>query len=971
MKPFLEYVANDIIGKFGTDLSSAAVVFPNKRASLFLNTHLAKAAGRPIWAPSYLTISDLFKKHSQLSVADNIKLVCDLYKSFVECTGTDETFDHFYGWGQVLLSDFDDIDKNLADPQKVFANIQNYHELDDVSYLTPEQVEAIQRFFKNFSQDHNTELKKRFLTLWSHFYDIYVSFNDRLRVQGLAYEGSLYRNVAGDGSLQFEFDRYIFVGFNMLHEVERQLFKRLAGEGKAKFYWDIDKYYMPQRNSDGNEAGHYISSYIADFPNELDSTSDEIYDNFTKGKHITYVASATDNIQARYVGEWLQGQGRIADGRKTAIVLCDEGLLKAVVHSFPDNLEKVNVTTGYPLAQSPFSSLLANLINLQVMGYSKSQDRFRLRYVNAVLRHPYMRLVSPRYGELLQALNGEAKVYHPERSQLSADGGTAILFCNLDSDFPGATYAGQLSAWIMKVLECIANNSGAEPDPFFRESLFRTYTIMGRISGLIAAGDLAIDHITLQRLIRQVVQSTSVPFHGEPAEGLQVMGILETRNLDFDHLLVLSCNEGNMPKGEGDTSFIPYSIRKAFGLTTVDNKVAIYSYYFYRLLQRATDVTIMYNNSVGNRGTGEMSRFMLQMMVESGLDVARESLRAGLHPAFSEPQPVAKSEAVVRKLRARFGKADGNDTDGKPLLTPSAINKYMRCQLQFFYNYVCDIKEAHDDDEMDNRTFGNVFHAAAQAIYENALGSGGTITRQAIEALLEDGSAIGRIVDDTFKKEVFKAPADNGQRKPEYNGLQLINREVIVTYLRRLLEIDRRLAPFKILGLESDVCEDFTVGEGPGAFTTTIGGRVDRIDMTATGGKGRIRIVDYKTGGRKPDSLPDIESVFDPSKVKSHSDYYLQAILYSMIASRDRRLGRGGNAVSPALLFIQHAVGDDYDPTLCFGKTPITDVNEACAGFDAMLRDKVNEMFDPALAFTPTDDDDICRTCPYLQVCWG
>ena len=150
MKPFLEYVANDIISKFGTDLSSTAVVFPNKRASLFLNTHLAKAARRPIWAPSYLTISDLFKKHSQLSVADNIKLVCDLYKSFVECTGTDETFDHFYGWGQVLLSDFDDIDKNLADPQKVFANIQNYHELDDVSYLTPEQVEAIQRFFKNF-----------------------------------------------------------------------------------------------------------------------------------------------------------------------------------------------------------------------------------------------------------------------------------------------------------------------------------------------------------------------------------------------------------------------------------------------------------------------------------------------------------------------------------------------------------------------------------------------------------------------------------------------------------------------------------------------------------------------------------------------------------------------------------------------------------------------------------------------------
>ena len=259
-----------------------------------------------------------------------------------------------------------------------------------------------------------------------------------------------------------------------------------------------------------------------------------------------------------------------------------------------------------------------------------------------------------------------------ERSLLSADGGTAILFCNLDSDFPGATYAGQLSAWIMKVLECIANNSGAEPDPFFRESLFRTYTIMGRISGLIAAGDLAIDHVTLQRLIRQVVQSTSVPFHGEPAEGLQVMGILETRNLDFDHVLILSCNEGNMPKGVNDSSFIPYSIRKAYGLTTVDNKVAVYAYYFYNLIQRAADVTIAYNSSTDGSSTGEMSRFMLQLMIEGGYRVRRVSLQTGLHLKSARIEEIPKNEKIMAAL------------DAVTAVSPTAVNRYMRCPLQFF-----------------------------------------------------------------------------------------------------------------------------------------------------------------------------------------------------------------------------------------------------------------------------------------------
>lgn len=244
-KTFLEYVAEDIISKYGTDLSRIAVVFPNKRAALFLNEHLARLAGQPVWSPAYITISDLFRQHTDLKTADPIKLICDIHKSFTKCTGIDETLDHFYGWGQLLLADFDDIDKNMADADSIFCNLKDIHELDDISYLDNEQKEMLARFFANFSDDIDSELKKRFLSLWSHFGDIYHDYNRRLTEQGIGYEGAIYRKVASEQTLHLKYDKYLFVGFNLLQKVERVLFSRLMKEDKAKFYWDFDEYYMP------------------------------------------------------------------------------------------------------------------------------------------------------------------------------------------------------------------------------------------------------------------------------------------------------------------------------------------------------------------------------------------------------------------------------------------------------------------------------------------------------------------------------------------------------------------------------------------------------------------------------------------------------------------------------------------------------------------------------------------------------
>ena len=860
MVSFLEHVAEELLSKFGTDLSRVAVVFPNKRASLFLNDYLAHQAERPLWSPAYITISDLFRSHSRLQVADPILLVCELHKCFTRCTGIDETLDHFYGWGQLLLSDFDDLDKNMGPADRVFANLRDIHELDDVSYLTDEQRKLIQRFFSNFSDDHNSELKQRFLRLWSHIGDIYHTFNEQLAAQGLAYEGALYRQVAEDETVSFEYDTYVFVGFNLLQQVEQTLFRRLEREGKAIFYQDTEE--QPPRQ-------------------------------------LTFISAPTENIQARYVSQWLTPE-RIADGRRTAVVLCNEGLLQAVIHCLPDTVDKVNVTTGYPLLQTPVASLVSQLLNLQVNGFSARTQSFRQRWLNIVARHPYAALLSEDYA-------------------------SAHL-----------TDSSSLLHWLLDIVRTIKTDSDLQS-----ESIFKMYTLLNRLSDLTDSSILTVDVPTLQRLVLQVVQSTSIPFHGEPAEGIQVMGVLETRNLDFDHVLLLSCNEGNMPRGVNDTSFIPYAIRKAYGLTTIDYKVAIYQHYFHRLLQRAEDVTIVYNNATIDAQKGEMSRFMLQLMVERG-DIEFRSLHAGQQPLLRQPQSIDKTPAVLDILRRRFSKDHGG-------ISPTAVSTYLRCQLRFFYRYVSNLQEPDDTDEdlIDNRLFGIIFHESARTLYDQFIGR--QVTSVLLDDLLKDEVTIERAVDTAISNTLGLHHLD---------GLQLINREVIIKYMRLLIETDRRLTPFTILGLEKRV--DMPWGD------TKVGGIIDRLDCItdSVSGEERIRVIDYKTGARHLRPMPDIEAIFDPAQIPNHSDYYLQAFLYSHIVRQHRT-----EAVSPALLFIQHAAAEGYDPTLVIGRDPVTDITVHSDRFIALFKETTDAIFSPDLHFTPTDDRNRCRSCPYAALC--
>ncbi len=953
MKTFLQYIAQDIISKYGTNLSRIAVVFPNKRASLFLNEELARLADKPLWSPSYITISDLFRRHSKLQAGDPIKLICDLHKVFCSCTGSSESLDEFYGWGQLLIADFDDIDKNMADADKVFANLKDIHELDDVTYLTDEQKEMLQKFFSNFSEEHNTKLKERFLSLWSHFDDIYHQFNTRLIEQGIAYEGALYRKVVENADIEFNFDTYLFVGFNMMQKVELSLCDRLQKQGKAKFYWDYDDYYMQ------TEAGTYIRQYLAHYPNELDNTNSNIYHNFTRPKQVTYISAATENIQARYVSEWLKANNRIEAGRRTAVVMADEALLNTVIHSLPEEVTKVNVTTGYPLAQTPVSSFVETLIQLQTIGHPKDTDRFRLHQVNAILRHPYARYISDNCKEVYDNINIVSKRYYPSMKDLAGeDENLALLFSDLSAETQ-YLHTKRLVTWLCDVLQCTGHHAKNDKDALFQESLFRMYTLLNRLAGLMDTGDLEIDIQTFTRLLTQLIQSTTIPFHGEPAVGIQVMGVLETRNLDFDHVLILSCNEGNLPKGVNDSSFIPYSIRKAYGLTTVDNKVAIYAYYFHSLLQRAGDVTLIYNNSTEDGHTGEMSRFMLQMLVESPFLIKQKSLRAGQIPISTHREAIPKDEIVLNKLQQIN------------TLSPSAINQYLFCQLRFYYRYIAGISEPdeNDEDQIDNRIFGNIFHHASELFY-NQFGKGAVIQQGDIDEYLKRPELLGKLVDEAFREDLFNIKDPHGYL-PEYNGLQIINREVILNYLLQLLRLDRELTPFTILGTEIGVYMDTQIKISTGQRSLRIGGLIDRLDSINTMPEGeRIRVVDYKTGVLPSRKVSSIEDIFGTEFIhQMHSDYYLQSFLYSYIIRHNLKYNADNLPVSPALLFIQHTGGKDYDPTLMIGKEKVIDIDTYADEYSKKLHEVLTDIFEPVLSFEPTEHKDRCTLCPYNKLC--
>ena len=557
MQSFLQLVAHDLYAKIGNDLSRTVLIFPNKRANLFFNEYLAGESDQPIWSPAAMSISDLFQKLSVQKTGDPIRLVCELYKVFKEETESQETLDDFYFWGELLISDFDDVDKNLVDADKLFSNLQDLKSLmNDYEFLDKEQEEAIQQFFRNFSIERRTELKEKFISLWDKLGTIYHHYRKNLTELGIAYEGMLYRNVIEQlNTDQLKYDKYIFVGFNVLNKVEKEFFRKLQKADKAIFYWDYDIFYTQQIKK--HEAGEFINRNLKDFPNELPAS---YFDSLKKPKKIRYISASTENAQARFLPEWIRTTFSSDNEKENAVVLCNETLLLPVLHSIPEEVKNVNITMGFPLAQTPVYSFINAAMELQTNGYRFDTGRFTYETVSAILKHPYTRQLSTK-ADIIERELTKTNRFYPLPSELKQDEFLANLFTPRN----GIKELCDYLIGLIKDISTLYRKEGEYNDIFnqlYRESLFQSFLKINRLYSLIESGELNIQPHTLKRLISKVLTSSNIPFHGEPAIGMQVMGVLETRNLDFRNLVCFRSMKDNFLKPVENLLLFPITFGK-------------------------------------------------------------------------------------------------------------------------------------------------------------------------------------------------------------------------------------------------------------------------------------------------------------------------------------------------------------------------------------------------------------------------
>lgn len=957
MESFLKLVAADLYKHTEGNLAHTAVVFPNKRAGLFFNEYLAQESDSPIWSPAYVSISELFRSLSPWEVGDPVKLVCELYKIFRRETQSTETLDDFYFWGEMLISDFDDADKNRVDTDKLFSNLQDLRNImDDYTFIDDEQEEAIRQFFQNFSIERRTALKERFISLWNVLGNIYKGFRESLASQNIAYEGMMYRHVIEHLDVdKLPYEKYVFVGFNVLNKVEHTLFTQLKDAGKAVFYWDYDEFYMKEnRQAVTHEAGEFIRRNLRDFPSPL---SGELFKNLSKPKEVHYIASSTENAQARYLPQWIRNNLTTPE-KETAVVLCNEALLQPVLHSLPAEVKHVNITMGFPLSQTPVYSFLIALLELHTHGFNFKSGRYTFQSVVTLLKHPYTRQLTGQ-AELLEKELTRNNRFYPLPGELGKDEFLTRLFTPLSGNLNLCIRLSETLQQVASIYQ--ANTSGTEDtDAFnqlYRESLFKAYTTINRFRTLIEEDELTVQSETFRRLLVKVLSATNIPFHGEPAIGMQIMGVLETRNLDFRHLVLLSVNEEQLPKSGGDSSFIPYNLRKAFGMTTIEHKIAVYAYYFYRLLQRAERITLMYNTSSDGLNRGEWSRFMLQFLIEWPHPITRQFLEAGQSPQGTSPITVEKTPDVMRRMQSLFDVR----ANPKAKFSPSALNYYLDCPLKFYYRYVAGLSAPDEvSAEIDSATFGSIFHYAAEHIYKDLTTHGKVINKEALETLLRNEVKLQDYVDTAFKKLFFNVPQNE---KPEYNGVQLINSAVIARYLKQLLQNDLRYAPFTFIASEMEVDEPIDIQTPKGVIKSRIGGIIDRMDSK----DGTLRIVDYKTGG-DADTPPHVESLFIPDKKRSN--YVFQTFLYAAIMCRKQPTMK----IAPALLYIHRAATETYSPVIQMGeprkpKEAVEDFSKYEKEYRERLQGLLEEIFNPEKSFTQTEIIEKCTYCDFKALC--
>ncbi len=942
--PFLQQVAADLWSRFGEKLSELTIILPTRRSRLYLVEHLSRIIDKPLWQPTYLGMEELMATGSPLKQADSYHLLIELYRIYCKHKKTNENFDHFYFWGEAMLHDFDIIDKYRVNAQALFTNLANQKALEgDFSFLDEEQIQLIQSFWKTF--DPLNKLHESFIEVWDVLYPIYCEFKETLRAKGIAYEGMVFRDLAEQLEQQTDSFKgtYVFIGLNALNECEKSLLRFLKKRNQALFYWDYDEYYV---KNEQQEAGYFIRNNIREFPSEKLPDS---FTSFSSPKSVEIIASTGEVMQAKLVPQLLHeiGGQQHKHPTGTAIIPVDERLLTPLLYALSDD-EDVNVTMGYPLTQTPVFTLAELLIRLQRNRKESASgtSSFYHKDVQNVVNHPYVKRLSGNEGK--QILQTIAKNNHTYVSKRFFYGNAFLrtIFAPA-SDYVAMT--DYLSTIITNVAEADLDDNAS----LRREYAFHFLNSLRRLKSAISEEQMEIGLPVFFSLLNITLRKIRIPFSGEPLSGTQVMGILETRALDFENVIMLSVNEGTLPGSLGMVSFIPYNLRKGFGIPSAEQHEAMYAYYFYRLIQRAKNVRLLYSTKADDGSPGEMSRYLYQLKMESEHHPKERMLTYGISIDRQREIAVEKTDILLNSLtrRAEYG------------LSPSAISTYVACSLQFYFRYLLELRETEEvEEEVGMASFGNILHRSVEKLYKPYIGK--SIDGATIKQILRNKEELKQQVNLAFAHAYFNSASLPNDF--EQNGKLSIVRDVVLRYVEGILKYDaEKRAPFELKMVEQEVNVPYSFEVNGQLVEINLKGIIDRLDEA----KGHVNIVDYKTGRNKSE-FKGVEALFSESSDKQNGAV-LQTFLYSLMYEKMFGVER---PVTPTLYFVRNIFAPDFNH-LVVERVDRTKKQEVLSfahyrdEFASRLNETLKTMFNSEQPFTQTTDAKICKSCPFAAIC--
>jgi len=815
MKSFLKIIASRLLNKFPKSMENIAVVLPSKRSIVFLKSYLSKQITKPIFLPQFFSIEDFIENLSNLKVLDNLSLQFYLYQSYLQNPPTQaDSFDKFMNWSNMLLHDFNEVDRNLVDPKDIFTNLKNVKELEHWSLKE-----------WSFSESELTDSQKNYIDFYNKFFQWYRNFNSRLLKKNHAYQGMAYRKAAHEiEKKEIVWDKIWFVGLNALTKAEQKILDVLKEKDIARVFWDADEYYY---NNPNHEAGEFLR---AQSDNWMGIDFEGVGNYYNQKKDSFNVIACPKNISQAIVTSNILSNLSSSDlsDSNTAIVLADEGLLYPVLNHLPSNVQNINVTMGSPVKSTPFYSFLDAIFEMQLCTYLKEQKDFYYKNLLRVINHPLLlHFIS---SEIIINLRNE--ISEKNKVHISTD----FVKEFLNDDFINVNYI--FSRWetiedAFRMLETLINflrrTLVDKKNNVESEILFTLNSSFQILKNLISECTFSVDLKTLHSLIKQLISKEVIPFKGEPLKGVQLMGILESRTLDFKNVIILSVNEGKLPKSKTLNSFIPYDLKMYFNMPTYRENDAIFSYHFYRLLQRAKNVNILYNSETDDFGSGEKSRFITQLISEYPYEI-NQYVYSEKKIIFSKRSPVVVENNEVRKQIQKWGK----------YVSPTSLNMYNNCSLSFYYYYLIGIRKSNEVSEYaEADIIGSAIHEAFKDVYPKG------------NVLAKDLDNIRDCLLDTVEDKFIKI----GRLESVISGKNYLNLEVAKKLTINFLEYEKSyllLSSQKSLSLnilESEIELQHTLNIG--GINFVIKGKIDRIDEYDD----HIRIIDYKSGSVKVSDL--------------------------------------------------------------------------------------------------------------------